>query len=149
MCSASALPQLTHSVGRSVKLPLAFASMIMPGFSLLEIHDQDFNFLLDMYVLAFASKIVLLVTSWHVPHRKHCSSVAVQLLLSGQCRKQYSSVVVCGPLPSNSRCTVAYLGSQPSNGFICHNIVQSSGIVQRAACSLLRSGFLLGFTFRA
>jgi hypothetical protein len=40
-------------VGRSVKLLLAFASTVIPGFILLEIHDQDFCFLLDMYVYMF------------------------------------------------------------------------------------------------
>jgi hypothetical protein len=34
---------------RSVKLLLAFASTIIPGFSLLEIHDEEFYYLLDMY----------------------------------------------------------------------------------------------------
>jgi hypothetical protein len=37
-------------LGQSVKLLLAFASTVIPGFSLLEIHDQDFYSLLDMYV---------------------------------------------------------------------------------------------------
>jgi hypothetical protein len=37
--------------GRSVKLLLVFASTVIPGFSLLEIHDQDYFYsLLDMYV---------------------------------------------------------------------------------------------------
>jgi hypothetical protein len=36
--------------GRSVKLLLAFASTVIPGLNLLEIHDQDFYSLLDMYV---------------------------------------------------------------------------------------------------
>jgi hypothetical protein len=31
-------------------LLLAFASTVIPGFSLLEVHDQDFYSLLDMYV---------------------------------------------------------------------------------------------------
>jgi hypothetical protein len=35
---------------RSVKLLLAFASTVIPGFSILEIQDQDFYSLLDMYV---------------------------------------------------------------------------------------------------
>jgi hypothetical protein len=35
---------------RSVKLLLAFASTVIPGFSLLEIHDQDFYCIPDMYV---------------------------------------------------------------------------------------------------
>jgi hypothetical protein len=38
-------------VGQSVKLLLAFASTVVPGFSLLEIHDQDFCSLLDMQVV--------------------------------------------------------------------------------------------------
>jgi hypothetical protein len=36
--------------GLSVKLLLAFTSTDIPGFSFLEIHDQDFYSLLDMYV---------------------------------------------------------------------------------------------------
>jgi hypothetical protein len=42
-------------------------------------------------------------------HRKHRSSVTVQLFLRGPRRKFHSSVVVCGTQPSNGRCTVAYL----------------------------------------
>jgi hypothetical protein len=42
---------------------------------------------------------VLLITSWHGPHRKHCSSIAVY-----------------GPLPSNG-CLL------PSNGSTCHNTI--------------------------
>jgi hypothetical protein len=34
----------------SVKLLLAFASTVIPGFSLLVINDQDFYSLLEMYV---------------------------------------------------------------------------------------------------
>jgi hypothetical protein len=37
------------SAGRSVKLLLAFDSTVIPGLSLLEIHDQDFCSLVDMY----------------------------------------------------------------------------------------------------
>jgi hypothetical protein len=37
-------------ISRSVKLLLAFASAVIPGSSLLEIHDQDFCSLLDIYV---------------------------------------------------------------------------------------------------
>jgi hypothetical protein len=37
-------------IGQSVKLLLAFPITIIPAFSLLKIHDQDFYFLLDMYV---------------------------------------------------------------------------------------------------
>jgi hypothetical protein len=39
-----------RSVDRSVKLLLVFASTVISGFSLLEIHDQDFYSLLDIYV---------------------------------------------------------------------------------------------------
>jgi hypothetical protein len=42
--------KLPLSIGRSVKLLLVFASTIIPGFSLLEIHDQDFYSLIDIYV---------------------------------------------------------------------------------------------------
>jgi hypothetical protein len=37
-------------IGRSVKLLLAFANIAIPGFSLLEIHDQNLYSLLDMHV---------------------------------------------------------------------------------------------------
>jgi hypothetical protein len=37
-------------LGRSVKLLLDFASKVIPGFSLVEIHDQDFYSILDIYV---------------------------------------------------------------------------------------------------
>jgi hypothetical protein len=37
-------------VGQSVKLLLDFASTVIPGFSLLEIHDQDFCSLQDMHM---------------------------------------------------------------------------------------------------
>jgi hypothetical protein len=36
--------------GRSVKLLLAFASTIISGLNLLEIHDQDLYSLLDMFM---------------------------------------------------------------------------------------------------
>jgi hypothetical protein len=37
--------------GPSVKLLLAFISIVIPSFSLLEFHDQDFYSLLDTYVV--------------------------------------------------------------------------------------------------
>jgi hypothetical protein len=37
-------------IGRSFKLMLVFASTVVPGFSLFEIHDQDLYSLLDMNV---------------------------------------------------------------------------------------------------
>jgi hypothetical protein len=40
----------SFAVGRSVRLLLVFASTVNAGFSLLEIHDQDFCCLLDVYV---------------------------------------------------------------------------------------------------
>jgi hypothetical protein len=43
-------PLTGRSVRHSVKMVLAFASTVIPGFSLLEIHDQNFCSLLDMYV---------------------------------------------------------------------------------------------------
>jgi hypothetical protein len=47
---------------------------------------------------------VLLITSQYRLHKKHCSSVGVQLLLSGLRRKHLFSVVY-RPLPSNSHGT--------------------------------------------
>jgi hypothetical protein len=44
-------------VGRSVKLLLTFASTVIPGFSLFEIHDQDFYSLLDMYMYMFRNGV--------------------------------------------------------------------------------------------
>jgi hypothetical protein len=40
--------RLTINFGRSVKLLMAFASTVIPGFSLLEIHDQDLYSFLEM-----------------------------------------------------------------------------------------------------
>jgi hypothetical protein len=40
----------TDSLGLSVKLLAVFLGTVIPGFSLLEIHVQDFCSLLDMYV---------------------------------------------------------------------------------------------------
>jgi hypothetical protein len=42
--------QCSKAMGRWVKLLLALASTVTSDFSLLEIHDQDFYSLLDMYV---------------------------------------------------------------------------------------------------
>jgi hypothetical protein len=42
---------LLPGVDQLVRVLLAFATAVIPGFSLLEIHDQDFCSLLDMYVL--------------------------------------------------------------------------------------------------
>jgi hypothetical protein len=39
-----------HILFLSVKLLLVFPSTVIPGFSLLEIHEQDFYSLLDVYV---------------------------------------------------------------------------------------------------
>jgi hypothetical protein len=41
---------ITATVHWLGKLQLAFASTVIPDFSLLKIHDQDFDSLLDMYV---------------------------------------------------------------------------------------------------
>jgi hypothetical protein len=42
--------QIYSMDSRSVKLLLTFASKAIPGFSLLEIHEQDFSYLLDTYM---------------------------------------------------------------------------------------------------
>jgi hypothetical protein len=44
----SRLLKTASFVSQSDKLLLAFASTVIPGFSLLKIHDQDFYSLLDM-----------------------------------------------------------------------------------------------------
>jgi hypothetical protein len=69
------------SFGRSLKLLLVFASTIIPGFSLLEIHDQDF-YLLDMYVFkneASSSTTEGVGLSIHAPrllHRSFSTSIS-------------------------------------------------------------------------
>jgi hypothetical protein len=79
------------TLGRSVKLLLAFANTLIPCFSFLEIHDQDFYSLLDMYVFRngassstkesvflcrFDCQLPLqLITALYGPHVKHSSSV--------------------------------------------------------------------------
>jgi hypothetical protein len=44
------LPNLTNSVGRSVKMLLAVVSAVIPGFSLLDIHARNFCSLEDTYM---------------------------------------------------------------------------------------------------
>jgi hypothetical protein len=46
-CSLATHEGLTE---QSIKLLLAFTSVVIPGFSLLRIHNQDFCYLLDMYM---------------------------------------------------------------------------------------------------
>jgi hypothetical protein len=48
--ATNSLLQIGLIYGWSVKLPLAFANTVVPGFSLVEIHDQEILSLLDMYV---------------------------------------------------------------------------------------------------
>jgi hypothetical protein len=43
------------NIGRSIKLLLVFDSTVIPGFSLLETHDQDFCYVLDIYVFRNAA----------------------------------------------------------------------------------------------
>jgi hypothetical protein len=83
--------RLIVSVDRSFKLLLAFGSTVIPGFSLLEIYDQDFYFLLDMYVLlngsSYSTKEVSVfpcrryacctVVSGRVYPRCHCVQVTI------------------------------------------------------------------------
>jgi hypothetical protein len=57
--------------------------------------------------------------SRHGPHRKHRSSVDVQLLLRGP-RRKHNPYVICGPLPSNGRCTVAYPAIFPQQRVYIH-----------------------------
>jgi hypothetical protein len=74
----------TSAVGRSVKLLLAFASTVIPSFSLLEMHDQNCYCLLDMYVYIFRNGayssmkkrsvlrcLLSLICLRCGPHRKH------------------------------------------------------------------------------
>jgi hypothetical protein len=48
--TSSSSDWLNSQVSQSVKLLLAFTSAVISGFSLLEVHDQDFYSLLDMYM---------------------------------------------------------------------------------------------------
>jgi hypothetical protein len=77
---------LNNSLTWLVILLLAFPSTVIPGFSLLEIHGQDFCSLLP------ACLPTLLIKFWHGPHRKHRSFVAVRLLHSGG---MTYSIVMC------------------------------------------------------
>jgi hypothetical protein len=58
---------LTILVGRLLKLLLAFGSIVIPGFSVLEIHDQDFYSLLR-YVR---------VLKWGLPFNKEGVGLSV------------------------------------------------------------------------
>jgi hypothetical protein len=49
-CNSQPTELTQPQLGRSVKLLLVFVSTVISGFSLLEIHDQDFYSLLDIFV---------------------------------------------------------------------------------------------------
>jgi hypothetical protein len=61
-------------VGRSVRLLLVSASAAIPGFSLLEIHDQNICSLLHMYVLYSLSADCTEDSSSTVPLLSRCLS---------------------------------------------------------------------------
>jgi hypothetical protein len=63
--------QPSQSVGRSVKLLLAVASTVIPGFSLLEIRDQDFYTDHTENTTSNSSSIVKWRHYWRGPHTKH------------------------------------------------------------------------------
>jgi hypothetical protein len=46
-------------VGLLVKLPLAFASTVIPGFSLLKIHDKDLYYCLHMHVFQMGAYFLM------------------------------------------------------------------------------------------
>jgi hypothetical protein len=91
--------QLTHSVGRLNSCRSSPAQSFLTSVSLRSMTKIFILSQICMYVFWN-------VASWHGLHRKHRSSVAGQLLLSVLHRKHRSSIV-CGPLPSNGRHTVA------------------------------------------
>jgi hypothetical protein len=66
---------VTDWVGRSVKLLLAFASTVIPGFSRLEIHDQDFYTVLDMYVFRSGTSSLTKEESVFLCRRYVCCTV--------------------------------------------------------------------------
>lgn len=47
----SSQPMISQLVSLSVKLLLVFTSTVIPGFSVIEIHDEDFYSLLESYML--------------------------------------------------------------------------------------------------
>jgi hypothetical protein len=73
-------PNCRLSVGQPVQLLLAFASTVIPGFSLLEIHDQDFYSLLNMYVFQNgASYSTKEASGFLCRHYVRCSIVSAQV----------------------------------------------------------------------
>jgi hypothetical protein len=106
---------------RSVKLLLVFASTVIPGFSLLEIHDRDLYSILDMYVFRNGAPLrrrgppvippmIGDVLSWPLPRNG-----------SGMLTRERVSFLwktVYRPLPSNEHLYLFHCsGFQPS----CHN----------------------------
>jgi hypothetical protein len=61
-------------VGQSAKFLLVFASTVIPGFSLLEIHGQDSYSLLDMYVFRNWVSSLTRYSLCTDPTKKHRSS---------------------------------------------------------------------------
>jgi hypothetical protein len=62
------------------------------------LHSPTFNWALNLLL-----QTVPFITPWHVPHRKHCSSVAVQVLL------------IKDVLPSNKHCSIFISQLLPRN----------------------------------
>jgi hypothetical protein len=127
-------------VGQSVKLLLASASTVIPAFSLLEIHDQDFYSLLDVY--AFwngASSLTKERSVFLFTHYVCCTIVSAWVYT--RCRSiqvtvdsVHPLIVVVQLLPWEHVClrscysvtAVVYLlisWSLPSSGSECHNIL--------------------------
>jgi hypothetical protein len=87
---------LTWSVGRSVKLLLAFATSVIPGFNFLEIHDQNFCSLLDIYVFRNGASFS---AEWSVflCRRYTCFTVVSARVLSALSRRpgHYGLSILC------------------------------------------------------
>jgi hypothetical protein len=73
----------TITVGRSIQMPLAFTSIVIPGSNLHETHDQDFCSLLDMYVFRnWATSLTRERSAFLFRHYVCCAIVSARVYLS-------------------------------------------------------------------
>jgi hypothetical protein len=83
--------------GRSVKSLLAFASIVIPGVSHLEIHDQDFFSLLEMYVFRNGASSSMREGLVFLCRRYVCCTV-VSTRVYPRCRNVQATVDCVDPL---------------------------------------------------
>jgi hypothetical protein len=107
------------SSGRSVKLLLVFASTVILGLNLLEIHDQGFYSLLDTYVFRNGAS---------------SSTKAGSVFL---CRRYVRCTVVSARVYPRCHGVKISMDSVPSSGFRTPRYISPAGTVQKTSLPIL------------